>query len=139
MHGGFLRDPCPGDATHIPPRQRLRSESEPQGTLPFQENALSNLNLESFNYRHPGYKLHKHLRTVLSKGLRPRGRAAAEVLGKWLLPPSYPSPLHTQLHFSTHTLVCKKKFFQEGNMQLKYHRHTHTKKPTPKPVAVSKQ
>ena len=109
-------------------QQRLRSEFEPQRMPPFQENALSNLSLESFNYLHPEYKLHKHLRAVLSKGLRPPGRAAAEALGKRLMLLPCPSPLHTQLHFSTHThtLVCKKMFLQEGNVQLKYHHHTHT-------------
>lgn len=71
--------------------------------LPFQENALSNLSFESFNYLHPGYKLHKHLRAVLGEGPRPRGRAVAKVMGKRLLPAPRPSPLHTQLCFSTHT------------------------------------
>lgn len=111
--GGFLRDPCPGDVTHVRPgsQQRLRLWFEPRWMPPFQENALSDLSLESFNYLCPGYKLHKHLRAVLSKGLRPRGRAAAKVLGEWLLPPSCPSPLHTQLHFSMHARWYVKKIF----------------------------
>lgn len=60
----LLEYPC--DAPHVPP---WAVSTHWDG--PFQENDLSNLSLTSFNYLHPGYKLHKYFRAVLSEGLRP--------------------------------------------------------------------